>query len=77
MKEKDDSSLNEILYKGPCLLPKWCDLLLAFQAKPIVLTGDIEKAFLQIVVHVKHVVYGLNIYIIVNPLKFKPIVLPN
>ena len=53
-KEKDSPILNEILYKGPCLLPKWCDLLLAFQAKPIVLTGDIEKAFLLIAVHVNH-----------------------
>ena len=56
------------------------DLLLAFQAKPIALTGDIEKTFLQIVAHeyqkdLLH--YGLKIYLIVNPLKFKFIVLPD
>ena len=42
------------LYKGPCLLPKLYDLLLAFRAKPIAPTGDIEKVFLQIVVYKYH-----------------------
>ena len=51
---EDNPSLNDILYKGPFLLPKLYDLLLAFRAKPIALTGDIEKAFLQIVVHKNH-----------------------
>ena len=54
VKVEDHPSLNDILYKGPCLLPKLYDLLLAFRAKPIALTGAIEKAFLQIVVHENH-----------------------
>ena len=44
-------SLNDILNKDPCLQPKLYYTLLAFRAKLIALTGDIEKAFLQIVVH--------------------------
>ena len=51
VKVKDNPSLNDVLCKGPCLLPNLYDLLLAFQAKPIALSRDIEKAFLQIVVH--------------------------
>ena len=51
VKLEDNPSLNYILYKGPCLLPKLYDLLLAFQAKPITLTGDMEKTFFQIVAH--------------------------
>ena len=54
VKVEDNISLNGLLYKGPCLLPKLYDLLLAFRAKLIALTGDIEKAFLQIVVHGNH-----------------------
>ena len=41
VKVKDNPSLNDILYKGPCLLPKLYDLLLVFRVKPIALTGDI------------------------------------
>ena len=48
VKVEDNPSLNDKLYKGPCLLPKLFDLLLVFRAKPIALTGDIENAFLQI-----------------------------
>ena len=54
VKEKHNLRLNDILYKDPCLLPKLYDLLLAFRAKPIALTADIEKAFLQIFVHGHH-----------------------
>ena len=60
VKVVDDLSLNYILHKGPCLLPNLYDLLLAFRAKPIALTGNIDKAILKIVVHV---VYGLKIYL--------------
>ena len=42
------------MYKDPCLLPKLYDLLLAFRAKPIPLTGDREKAFLQIFFYEHH-----------------------
>ena len=37
VKVEDNPSLNDILYKGPYLLPKLYDLLLAFRAKPITL----------------------------------------
>ena len=40
-------SLNESLYKGPCLTPLF-DVLLRFRAHDIALTADIEKAYLQI-----------------------------
>ena len=42
------------LYQGSCLLSKLYGLLLAFRTKPRALTGDIEKLFLQIVVHENH-----------------------
>ena len=67
-----DPSLNDILYKGPCLQLNLYDLPLAFRVKPVVATGDIDKAFLQIIVHI---VYSLKNYIIVHPMKFKLIVL--
>ena len=77
VKEKDNPSLNNILYKGHNLLPILYDLLLVFRAKPVALTGDIEK----IVVHENRRdlfrFYGLKVYLIVNPLKLKPIVLLN
>ena len=41
-------SLNESLYKGPCLTPLLFDVLLRFRAHDIALTADIEKAYLQI-----------------------------
>ena len=50
VKEKDNPSLNNILYKGHNLLPRLYDLFLVFRAKPVALTGDIEK----IVVHENH-----------------------
>ena len=54
VKVKHNPSLNDVLYKDPCLPTKLYDLLLAFRAKPIALTGEIEKTFLQIVVHESH-----------------------
>ena len=53
VKVKDNHTLNDIFYKGPCLPPKLYDLL-AFWMKLIALTGDIEKEFLQIIVQVNH-----------------------
>ena len=47
-------SLNEILYKGPCLNPLLYELLLTFRVHPIAITADIEKAYLQIVVNERH-----------------------
>ena len=45
VKVADNPSLNDILYKGPCPLPKLYDLLLAFRAKQTALTRYIENAF--------------------------------
>ena len=42
------ASLNECLYKGPCLNPLLYDVLLRFRVFNIAITGDIEKAYLQI-----------------------------
>uniref|UniRef100_A0A1I7VG88 DUF1758 domain-containing protein n=1 Tax=Loa loa TaxID=7209 RepID=A0A1I7VG88_LOALO len=41
-------SLNELLYRGPVILPDLVGVLLRFRAMKIVITADIEKAFLQI-----------------------------
>ena len=42
------SSLNDCLHVGPSLTPLMFDMLIRFREKPIVLVGDIEKAFLNI-----------------------------
>ena len=44
-------SLNDCLYKGPCLNPLLFDMLLRFRLYPIAITADIKQAFLQISVH--------------------------
>ena len=41
-------SLNDILYKGPCLTPLLFHVLLRFRFNPIGIIADIEKAYLQI-----------------------------
>ena len=41
-------SLNDCLYKGPCLNPLLYDMLIRFRCYNIALTADIEKAFLQV-----------------------------
>ena len=46
-------SLNECLYTGPSFGQSIFDILLRFRAHRIVLTGDIEKAFLMIAVEEK------------------------
>ena len=40
-------SLNDTLYKGPCLTPILFDALLRFRFNPIGIVEDIEKAHLQ------------------------------
>ena len=47
-------SLNDVLYKGPCLNADLYSLLLKFRVHPIVLTADIEKAYLQININEEH-----------------------
>ena len=53
-KYKDTMSLNDVLYKGPCLNADIYSLLLKFRVHPIVLTADIEKAYLQININEEH-----------------------
>ncbi|VIO89378.1 Uncharacterized protein BM_BM18050 [Brugia malayi] len=44
---RDSKSLNEVLYRGPILLPDLVDVLLRFRMMETVILLDIEKAFLQ------------------------------
>ena len=53
-KYKDTMSLNDVLYKGPCLNADLYSLLLKFRVYPIVLTADIEEAYLQININEEH-----------------------
>ena len=53
-KYKGTSSLNEGLYKGPCLNADLYSLLLKFRIYPIAITADIEKAYLQISINKEH-----------------------
>ena len=45
---KYNNSLNDCLHIGPSLLPLLFDILLQFRLYPVVILGDIQKAFLQI-----------------------------
>ena len=47
----DSISLNEALYKGPSLMVDLTAALTRFRLKPIVITGDIREAFLQIEIY--------------------------
>ncbi|VDK45659.1 unnamed protein product, partial [Cylicostephanus goldi] len=47
-KKKGFASLNEVLYKGPNLLPDLLGILLRARTTPILITSDIEKAFLMV-----------------------------
>ena len=47
----DAPSLNDCLYPGPALQNKLWDVLIQQRAYPVVLAGDIKKAFLQIRIH--------------------------
>ena len=53
-KYKGTSSLNEVLYKGPCLNADLYSLLFKFCIYPIAITADIEKAYLQISIYEEH-----------------------
>ena len=50
----NNNSLNESLYKGPCLNPQLFALFIKFRLYLIVITAEIEKAYLQIKVHESH-----------------------
>uniref|UniRef100_W6NUL9 Integrase catalytic domain-containing protein n=1 Tax=Haemonchus contortus TaxID=6289 RepID=W6NUL9_HAECO len=47
-KTKDNPSLNDLLFRGPVLLPDLTGLLLRIRTTPIIISSDIEKAFLMI-----------------------------
>ena len=49
--DKNEPSLNDILYSGPYLLPLIEDILLRFRLGRIAVVADIQKAFLQISVN--------------------------
>ena len=46
--KKVGPSLNDAMYKGPCLTPLLFDVLVRFRLNPIGIIADIEKAYLQI-----------------------------
>ena len=53
-KSPKHSSLNDILYSGPCLLPLVQDILLRFRIGETAVVADIQQAFLQISIAETH-----------------------
>ena len=53
-KSKNETSLNEHLDSGPNLVPLVFDILLRFRSQKVALIGDLEKAFLNIIIHPSH-----------------------
>ena len=51
---RNELSLNNIVYSGPCLLPYLDDILLRFWTGKIGLVGDIKQAFLQVEIAEEH-----------------------
>ena len=43
-------SLNDCLYKGPCLVPLLYDILVRFRINNVAIVADIKQAFLQVIV---------------------------
>uniref|UniRef100_A0A7I4YT92 Phosducin domain-containing protein n=1 Tax=Haemonchus contortus TaxID=6289 RepID=A0A7I4YT92_HAECO len=50
---KDAPSLEEVLHRGPTLLPKTCDILLRFRIGDVAVASYVEKALLQVRLHVQ------------------------
>ncbi|XP_065056836.1 uncharacterized protein LOC135685033 [Rhopilema esculentum] len=53
-KSKNETSLNEHFDSGPNLVPLVFDILLQFCSQKAALIGDLEKAFLNIIIHPSH-----------------------
>ena len=53
-KVREEPSLNDCLYSGPCLLPAVCNILLRFRLGKIGLISDIKQAFLNIAIAEEH-----------------------
>ena len=53
-KVRDELSLNDCLYSGPCLLPAIFDILLQFRLGKIGLVSNIKQAFLNIAIAEEH-----------------------
>ena len=54
LKVRDELSLNNCLYSGPCLLPAIHDILLRFRLGKIGSVSDIKQAFLNIAIAEEH-----------------------
>lgn len=50
-KKKGSMSINDILHKGPSLLPDLLGILIRIRTMPILISSDIEKAFLMVELH--------------------------
>ena len=50
MGKDDGPSLNDCLYTGPALVQKILDILIRFRCHRVALIGDIEKAFLMLLI---------------------------
>jgi hypothetical protein len=48
---KNGVSLNSLLYNGPPAMPNPVGLMIRFRSQPVVVTGDIAKAFMQILLN--------------------------
>ena len=53
-KSKDELSINEHLFTGPCLLPLLYNILIRFRIGKYGLVADIKQAFLQICLNEQH-----------------------
>ena len=50
----NESSLNDILYSGPCMLPLLHDILIRFRIGKIGIVANVQQAFLQIEIDENH-----------------------
>ena len=50
----NEPSMNDSLYSGPCMLPLLHDILIRFRIGKIVVSADVQQAFLQIEIDENH-----------------------